>query len=130
MKAFISMWRMDPRIRPYVIRKGFYGIYRLGSIMIDWPLITCLIERWRPETYMFHVPVGEMMFMLQDVAIILVLYIQGLAVTGHVFSMWWSYVGSCSMSPYPRMLSEDSLSPYDVYVTSYPPQHLMQMRSL
>ena len=50
--------------------------------MIDWPLITCLVERWRPETHTFYVPVGEMMIMLQDVAIILGLRIDGLAVTG------------------------------------------------
>ena len=50
--------------------------------MIDWPLITCLVERWWPETHTFHVPVGEMTITLQDVAIILGLRIDGLAVTG------------------------------------------------
>ena len=73
---------MDPRIRLYVIRAGFYGIYRLGHILIDWPLITCLVERWRPETHTFHVPVGEMTITLQDVAIILGLRIDGPAVSG------------------------------------------------
>ena len=82
MKAFISMWRMDLRIRPYVIRAGFYGIYRLGHIMIDWLLITCLVERWRPKTHTFHVPVGEMTITFQDVNIILGLCIEGPAVTG------------------------------------------------
>ena len=82
MKAFLSQWRMDPRIHPYVIRAGFYGIYRLSHIIIDWPLITCLIERWRPDTHTFHVPVGEMTITLQDVAIILGLRIDGLTITG------------------------------------------------
>ena len=50
--------------------------------MIDWPLITCLVERWRPETHTFHVPVGEMTITLQNVAIILGLRIDGPAVTG------------------------------------------------
>ena len=81
MRAFLSQWRMDPRIRPYVICAGFYCIYRLGHIIIDWPLITCLVERWRPETHTFHVPVGEMTITLQDVAIILGLHIDGPAVT-------------------------------------------------
>ena len=81
MRAFLSQWRMDPRIRLYVIRAGFYGIYRLGHIMIDWLLITCLVERWQPETHTFHVPVGEMTITLQDVAIILGLRIDGPAVT-------------------------------------------------
>ena len=75
------MWRMDIRIRPYVVRTGFYGVYRLCHIMIDWPLITCLVERWRPETHTFHVPVGEMTITLQDVAIILGLRIDGPAIT-------------------------------------------------
>ena len=73
---------MDIRIRPYVIRTGFYGVYRLGHIMIDWLLITCLIKRWRHQTRTFHMPVEEMTFTLQDVAIILGLRIDGPAVTG------------------------------------------------
>ena len=81
MKAFISMWRMDLCIRPYVIRLGFYGIYRMCHIMINSPIITSLVERWRPETYTFHVPVGEMTITLQDVAIILGLYIHGSVIT-------------------------------------------------
>ena len=82
MRAFLSQWRMDPRIRPYVIRARFYGIYRLGHIIIDWPLITCLVKRWRPETHTFHVPIREMTITLQDVAIILGLRIDGPVVTG------------------------------------------------
>ena len=50
--------------------------------MIDWPLITCLVERWRPETHTFHVPVREMKITLQDVAIILGLRIDGPVVIG------------------------------------------------
>ena len=81
MKAFISMWRMDLRIRPYVICSGFYGIYRMGHIMIDWSLITSLVERWRPKTHTFHVFVEEMTITLQDVAIILGFCIHGPVVT-------------------------------------------------
>ena len=69
-------------IRPYMICAGFYCVYRLGHIMIDWLLITSLVERWRPETYTFHFPVGEMTITLQDVAIILGLRIDGPAVNG------------------------------------------------
>ena len=78
----MTMWRMDIRIQPYVIRSGFYGIYRLGHIATDWPLITSLVERWRPETHRFHVPVEEITITLQDVAILLGLRIHGPAVTG------------------------------------------------
>ena len=81
MRAFMSMWRMAIRIQPYVIRSGFYCIYHLGHIAIDWPLITSLVERWQPETHTFHVPIGEMTITLQDVAILLGLRIYGPAVT-------------------------------------------------
>ena len=50
--------------------------------MIDWPLITCLVKRWRLKTHMFHVPIREMTITLQDVAIILGLHIHGPAVIG------------------------------------------------
>ena len=81
MKAFIIMWRMDLRIRPYVIRSRFYDIYLIGHIRIYWPLITSLIERWQPETHTFHVPIEEMTITLQDVAIILGIRIHGPVVT-------------------------------------------------
>ncbi|RVW75856.1 Serine/threonine-protein phosphatase 7 long form-like [Vitis vinifera] len=41
-----------------------------------------LVERWRPETHTFHLPVGEMTITLQDVAVILGLRIHGLPITG------------------------------------------------
>ena len=59
MRAFMTMWRMDIRIQPYVIRSGFYGIYHLGHIAIDWPLITSLVERWRPETHVSYASRGD-----------------------------------------------------------------------
>ena len=124
MKAFMRMWRMDIRIRPYVMRAGFYGVYRLGHIMIDWPLITCLVERWRLETYMFHVPVGEMMITIQDVTIILGLRIDGPAVTGtYVLNVEKLCEELLGVTPPADALRESAIS-----MTSYPPQHLMQMR--
>ena len=37
-----------------------------------------LVDRWRPETHMFHLPCGEMTPTLQDVAYLLGLLIIGL----------------------------------------------------
>ena len=82
------LWHESICIRPYAISVGFYGIYLLGHITIDWPLITSLVERWRPKTHVFHVPVGEMTITLQDVAVILGLRIHGPVVTGtYVFDV-------------------------------------------
>ncbi|RVW75039.1 Serine/threonine-protein phosphatase 7 long form-like [Vitis vinifera] len=71
ISRFMREWEMDSRLRPYIIRSGFYGVYRIGHITLDWGLITSLVERWRPETHTFHLPVGEMTITLQDVAVIL-----------------------------------------------------------
>nr|CAN82232.1 hypothetical protein VITISV_005122 [Vitis vinifera] len=48
----------------------------------DWGLITSLVERWRPETHTFHLPVGEMTITLHDVVVILGLRIHRLPITG------------------------------------------------
>ena len=130
MKAFMRMWRMDIRIRPYVICVGFYGVYRFGHIMIDWLRINCLIERWQPKTHTFHVLVGEMTITLQDVAIILGLRIDGPAVTGTcVFDVTEICGELLGVTPPADALRGSAISSGG-YVTSYPPQHLMQMRSL
>ena len=51
ISRFMREWEMDSRLRPYIIRSGFYGVYRIGHITLDWGLITSLVERWRPETH-------------------------------------------------------------------------------
>ncbi|KAK1355732.1 hypothetical protein POM88_048988 [Heracleum sosnowskyi] len=61
----------------------FDGVARLAGMAIDWSLITVLVERWRPETHTFHLPIGECTITLQDVSVLLGLRIHGNAVTGH-----------------------------------------------
>ena len=51
ISRFMREWEMDSRLRPYIIRSGFYGVYRIGHITLNWGLITSLVERWRPETH-------------------------------------------------------------------------------
>ena len=53
-------WEMDPCIRRYVMQSGFYGVYSVKQISLDWPLIMSLVERWWPETHTFHLPIGDM----------------------------------------------------------------------
>jgi hypothetical protein len=38
----------------------------LTRFNFDAPLITAFMDRWRPETHMFHLPVGEMTLNLED----------------------------------------------------------------
>ncbi|KAK4479211.1 hypothetical protein RD792_014722 [Penstemon davidsonii] len=76
-----DLGKVDARVLPYVINAGFYGVYRIGFIKHDWPLITALVERWREETHTFHLPTGEATVTLQDVGVLLGLPIDGNAVT-------------------------------------------------
>jgi hypothetical protein len=44
---------------------------------MDKALLTCLVDRWRPETHTFHLPFGEMTDTLKDVAMFTGLPIRG-----------------------------------------------------
>ncbi|KAJ3680215.1 hypothetical protein LUZ60_016493 [Juncus effusus] len=76
-KHCLKSFDMHDKYEDYIVNAGFYGLYKIGHICADSYLITALVERWRPETHTFHLPVGEMMVTLQDVAIILGLPIDG-----------------------------------------------------
>ena len=47
---------------------------------MDRALVTSLVERWRQETYTFHLPLGEATITLLDVAVLTRLPIEGHAV--------------------------------------------------
>ncbi|KAJ3700723.1 hypothetical protein LUZ61_004428 [Rhynchospora tenuis] len=71
----------DDQIQPILSRFGLDHIARLGSMRIDWPLITALVERWRRETHTFHLPIGEMTPTLEDVCYLLGLPVDGEPIT-------------------------------------------------
>ena len=78
----------DPRYGPVLKRLGLYQISQFGNIVIDRGLITALVERWRPETNTFHLPVGEMTVTLEDVSCLWGLPINGKILTGEVHDDW------------------------------------------
>jgi len=49
-------------------------------LAIDNSLLTCLVDRWRPETHTFHFRWGEMAPTLQDVSLLLGLPLAGEAI--------------------------------------------------
>ena len=81
-------WVLDDRVRPYIIQSRFYVFHRVSHVKVDWPLITALVERWRPETHIFHMTVGEMTITLQDVAILFGLRVHGHLATGSTDIDW------------------------------------------
>ncbi|CAN6209607.1 unnamed protein product [Urochloa humidicola] len=53
---------MDAEVRPADKATHFH---------FDMSLLAALLDRWRPETHTFHLPVGEMTPTLQDVSLLL-----------------------------------------------------------
>jgi hypothetical protein len=52
-------------------------------------VITAMVDRWRSDTHSFHLPCGEMMVTLKDVAMICGLPIKGRPITDRVDSATW-----------------------------------------
>ncbi|CAO2171979.1 unnamed protein product [Urochloa humidicola] len=55
-------------------------VEKATRFQFDMSLLAALLDRWRPETHTFHLPVGEMAPTLQDVALLLGLPCAGQAV--------------------------------------------------
>ncbi|CAN1729177.1 Protein MAIN-LIKE 2 [Linum perenne] len=71
----------DPRFESILCRIGLYQIRNALRLTPDPEVITALIERWRPETNIFHLYHGEATITLEDMHFITGLSVDGLAVT-------------------------------------------------
>ena len=79
-----KIWDVDihDNVMYWLERFGFKGVMDCGKPMkVNNELITALIERWRPETHVFHLPIGETTVTLEDMQVI-----WGLRADGHVFT--------------------------------------------
>ncbi|MBA0876023.1 hypothetical protein Goshw_004435, partial [Gossypium schwendimanii] len=56
----------------------------LGGIKLDPPLISGLVERWRPVIHTFHLPCDKCPITLEDVGLQLYLPVDGEVITGPV----------------------------------------------
>jgi hypothetical protein len=77
---------------PFVRHVGFLPLAHLMSgdlPMTDSTVLMALVNRWRPETHTFHLPCGETMVTLQDVAMILGLPINDAPIFGTVSPAGW-----------------------------------------
>ena len=59
---------------------------------VDRALLSALVDRWRPETHTFHLPVGEMAVTLQDVSLLLGLPLVDRAVGARAVDPDWRQV--------------------------------------
>ncbi|XP_075076599.1 serine/threonine-protein phosphatase 7 long form homolog [Nicotiana tabacum] len=78
--AFLRDIAFHSRVVQRLRDMGFYRIFEIWQLQLDWSPITALIERWRPETHIFHLPIGESTITLQDVQVLYGLPTDGLAV--------------------------------------------------
>jgi Plant mobile domain len=68
----------NAQMDPYLHRLGLYQMAIMDDCQLDKSLLTALVERWRPETSTFHLPVGELMVTLEDVCCLWGLPIRGI----------------------------------------------------
>ncbi|XBH75012.1 hypothetical protein VPH35_101851 [Triticum aestivum] len=76
----LGWMRYDERYTPYVREAGllpFIQLVRRSTPPNNVAALTALIDHWRPETHTFHLRTGEMTVMLQDIAMITGLPIDG-----------------------------------------------------
>nr|XP_016472394.1 PREDICTED: serine/threonine-protein phosphatase 7 long form homolog [Nicotiana tabacum] len=65
----------------YAVHMGNSWLLLKAGRIVDWALITALIELWPPKTHTFHLPIGEATVMLQDVDVLYGLPADGMAVS-------------------------------------------------
>jgi hypothetical protein len=76
----------------FIRHAGFLSLAHLvigGLSMMYYAALTALVDQWRPETHMFHLPCGETTMMLQDVTMILRLPIDDTPVSRTVSPGGW-----------------------------------------
>ncbi|KAL3533247.1 hypothetical protein ACH5RR_006768 [Cinchona calisaya] len=82
----------------YITLAGFAGVMLSGYIQVDHALVTSFVERWRPETHTFHLPVGEATITLQDIEVLWGLCIDGPLVSERDISYkHHEWVGFCQI---------------------------------
>ncbi|KAG8478257.1 hypothetical protein CXB51_028028 [Gossypium anomalum] len=72
----------DARLMLYLELARFGSVALIRTFDLRYDLISALVERWHPETHTFHLPCGECIVTLEDVALQLGLPIYGSPLTG------------------------------------------------
>ncbi|XBI00855.1 hypothetical protein VPH35_129769 [Triticum aestivum] len=94
----------DERYTPYIKQAGLLLWILLVSrsmLNLNAPLVSALVDRWRPETHSFHLRTGEMTMTLEDVSLITGLAIDRMPLCMSTDSDGWreQMIALISMAP-------------------------------
>ncbi|KAH1256030.1 Serine/threonine-protein phosphatase 7 long form [Glycine max] len=96
-----------PLIKSLLVHTGFADVAKLCLFKIDHHLVTALVDRCRPKTHTFHLPVGECTITLEDVALQLGIRVDGRPITGATYydleEMRYSWGSACLVTLYREM---------------------------
>lgn len=73
---------LDPQVAAYITDVRLNGLLQVLNIELDLALITVMMERWWPETRLFHLPYGKMTITIQDMKVIMRVPVDGLPMVG------------------------------------------------
>ncbi|KAL5159840.1 Serine/threonine-protein phosphatase 7 long form [Glycine soja] len=68
-------------IIPLLQLSGLYLIMKLAQLKVNGALVNAFSERWRPETHTFHLKCGETTITLQNVSVLLGIFVDGRPLT-------------------------------------------------
>ena len=87
-KCVLLQGGLDPCIMQYIDAASLTELFKVPDMEVDHALIMALVERWHPETHMFHLPHGEIGIILQDIEVMLGILVDGLPVTRRTDLKW------------------------------------------
>ncbi|KAF1866360.1 hypothetical protein Lal_00024370, partial [Lupinus albus] len=84
----VNMFDEKPLLNDILQLTGFSKLSSLRSFNIDPSLITALVERWRLEIHIFHLPHGECTITLEDVSLQIGVNVNGLPIVEPTYFDW------------------------------------------
>ena len=76
-------------IIPLLQLSGLYLIMKLAQLKVNGALVNAFSERWRPETHTFHLKCRETTITLQNVSVLLGIFVDGRPLTGVTNIDWF-----------------------------------------
>ena len=77
-----------PLIVEHLKEAGIWVLTQINKFSVDTRLVTALLERWRPETHTFLLPIKECTITLEDIHMLMGLKVNGVVVTGSSKILW------------------------------------------